>query len=150
MIRKGAFAIVVAAIVSASPIVAQERLKSFVPDNPTIITTAHDCKQVYLTNVWFRGYSDPEVLQAGRTAAERFGYPGALIEGDGDGNAFYLRAVDIRDMSGLLRFIKQFKNTNGLRIGYLPLQERYSTLEEQQAAMDDSPTDSIVELGGEC
>lgn len=150
MTGKIALGLLASVIAFASPGLAQERLKSFVPDNATMLTTAFDCKQVYLTNVWFRGYSDPDVLQAAKTGAANYGFPGALMTGDGETNAFYIRAVDVRDMSGLLRFIKNLKNTNGMRIGYIPLEDRYSTLDEQQDAMDDSPPESFVELGGKC
>lgn len=150
MKRKIAFGLLASAIAFASPAAAQERLKSFVPDNATALTTSFNCKQVYLTNVWFRNYSDPDVLQVAKPAAETYGYPGALMKGDGETNAFYLRAVDIRDMSGLLRFIKQLKNTNGMRIGYIPLENRYSTIDEQIDAMDDSPPEDFVELGAKC
>ncbi|WP_144037717.1 hypothetical protein [Sphingopyxis sp. KK2] len=147
--RKVALALLAPAIALAAPAAAQDKLKSFVPDSATTVTTSFDCKQKYLTIIWFRGYSDPDVLQAGRAAAATYGLPGALMNGDGDTNAFYIRAVDVRDMSGLLRSIKQLKNTNGMRIGYIPLEDRYSTIDEQQDAMDDSPPESIVELGGE-
>jgi len=149
MMRKLALAWMVPVIAFAGPAAAQDKIKSFVPENATTLTTSFDCKQKYLTIIWFRGYSDPDVLQAGKAAATTYGYPGALMTGDGDTNAFYIRAIDVRDMSGLLRSIKQLKNTNGMRIGYIPLENRYSTIEEQQDAMDDSPPESIVELGGE-
>ena len=149
MTRTIAFGILASLIAFASPAAAQQRLTSFVPDNATALTTTYDCKQKYLTTIWFRSYSDPDVLQAGRNAAATYGYPGALIEGTGETNVFYIRAVDVRDMTGLLRFIKQLKNTNGMRLAYIPLENRYSTIDEQQDAMDDSPTDFFVELGGE-
>ena len=149
MISKVALGSLASVLAFASPAVAQEKLKSFVPDNATTLTPTFDCKQKYLTTIWFRKYSDPDVLQAAKTVATNYGFPGALMAGDGESNAYYIRAVDVRDMSGLLRFIKQLKNTNGMRIEYVPLENRYSTLDEQEYAMDDSPPDSIVELGGD-
>lgn len=147
MTPRFALGLILSGLACVTPVAAQ-KLTSFIPDKATQITISHsDCKPRLLVDVWFRKYGGPELLRVAQTAAATYGYPNALMtSNDGD---TYIRAVDVRDMSGMLKYLKRYKDLDGMRFDHIPADKRYAPIEEQSNAMDDDPSEYVAEMGGE-
>ena len=147
MTSRLALGLILSGLAATTPVAAQ-KLTSFIPAKATQVTISHsDCKPRLLVDVWFRSYGGPELLRVAQTAAATYGYPNALMTTkDGD---TYIRAVDVRDMPGMLKYLKGYVKLDGMRFDHIPADKRYAPIDEQSDAMDDDPPEYIAEMGGE-